>query len=139
MITSERQLAVANKKIQSLRESIKKMEAEAKPLARSSIIQTKALIKELQHEVEEYETLKEKGLEAIEINDLAEVMLLPIKYRIAKKMSQDSFAKEVNIPVRMIARYESEGYKNITGENLHKILSKLHLKIPGKLEEVTDG
>lgn len=135
MITSERQLTVTNQKISDLQESIKKIEADAKPFAKSSIIQTKALIKELVEEVKEYETLRDKGLDAIEINDLAEVMLLPIKYRIAKHMTQDSFAKAVQVPVRMIARYESEGYKNITGENLHKILSKLHLKIPGKLKE----
>ncbi len=135
MITSDRQLKTTNEKIQSLREAIKKLEEEAKPLAKASIIQTKAIIKDLQKEVEEFETLREKGLEAIEINDLAEVMLLPIKYRIAKKMSQDSFAKEVDVPVRMIARYESENYRNITGENLYKILRKLHLKIPGKLKE----
>lgn len=135
MITSERQLAVTNQKIDSLRESIKKMEAEAKPFAKASIVQAKAMIKELGQEVKEYENLREKGLDGIEINDVAEVMLLPIKYRIAKHMTQDSFAKEVDVPVRMIARYESEGYKNITGENLHKILSKLHLKIPGKLKK----
>lgn len=135
MITSERQLAVTIQKIKDLRDSVKKMEANAKPFAKASVIQTKSLIKELANEVKEYETLRDKGVESIEINDLVEVMLLPIKYRIAKKMTQDTFAREVEIPVRMIARYESEGYKNITGENLHKILSKLNLKIPGKLKE----
>lgn len=135
MITSDRQLAVTSKKIKDLRESIKKMDASTKPLVKAAVIQTKALVKELEQEVKEYQTLREKGIEAIEINDLAEVMLLPIKYRIAKKMTQDAFARIVEVPVRMIARYESEGYRNISGENLHKILSKLHLKIPGKLKE----
>jgi DNA-binding transcriptional regulator YiaG len=135
MITSERQLAVTSQKIKDLRESLKKMETDAKPLTKASIVQTKVLIKELEKEVKDYETLRDKGVEAIEIKDLAEVMLLPIKYRIAKRMTQDSFAREVEVPVRMIARYESEGYRNITGENLHKILSKLHLKILGKLKE----
>lgn len=135
MITSEKQLAVTSKKIQSLNESLQKMEKEEKPFAKTSIIQSKALIKELQNEVKEFEELREKGIDAIVINDLAEVMLVPIKYRIAKKMTQDTFAKEVDFPLRMIVRYESEGYKNITGENLQKILSKLHLKIPGKLKE----
>ena len=50
-------------------------------------------------------------------------------------MTQENFAKEVEMPLRMITRYESEGYRNITGENFHKILQKLHLKIPGKLKE----
>jgi ribosomal protein L17 len=137
MITSERQLSTTNKKIESLQETMKKLteEAKSKPLAKASKIQTQALIKELQQEVFEYEELKTKGLDAIELNDLADIMLIPIKYRIAKRMTQETFANEVEIPLRMIARYESEGYRNITGENFHKILQKLHLKLPGKLKE----
>ena len=135
MITSERQLAVTSQKIGDLKDALKKIKAGNDTFAKASIIETKGLIEDLEQEVKEYETLRDKGIEAIEINDLAELMLLPIKYRIAKKMTQDTFAREVEVPVRMIARYESEGYKNITGENLHKILSKLHLKIPGKLKE----
>ena len=137
MITSDRQLSTMNKKIESLQESLKKLtdEAKVKPLAKSAKIQTQALIKELQLEVFEYEDLKARGFDAIELNDLSEIMLIPIKYRIAKRMTQESFAKEVEIPLRMIARYESEGYRHITGENFHKILQKLHLKLPGKLKE----
>ena len=138
MITSDRQLSVTMKQIDSLHESLEKLskDAQVKPLTKASMIQTKALIKELQAEVAEYEDLKINGVEAIELNDLSEVMLLPIKYRIAKKMTQEHFAKIVDVPLRMIARYESDGYKNISGEKLHKILSKLHLKILGKLKEV---
>lgn len=137
MITSERQLNVSKKKISSLQESLKKLsnEVKTKPLAKASKIQTQAMIEEIQKEVDEYEKLCSKGLDAIEIEDLADVMLLPIKYRIAKRMTQESFAKEVDVPLRMIARYESEGYKNIQGENLFKILSKLHLQFFGKLRE----
>jgi DNA-binding XRE family transcriptional regulator len=137
MITSDRQLAVTRKKIQSLEESVKKIEEEVKtkPLAKASKIQTQAIIKELYSEVFDYEELKAKGLDAIQLNDLSEIMLVPIKYRIAKRMTQEAFAKEVDIPLRMIARYESEGYRNITGENFHKILQKLHLKSIGKLKQ----
>jgi hypothetical protein len=137
MITSDRQLTITNKKIESLQVAVKKLsdEAKTKPLAKSAKIQTQALIKALQLEVFEYEDLKNRGFDAIELNDLSEIMLIPIKYRIAKRMTQESFAKEVEIPLRMIARYESEGYRNITGENFHKILQKLNLKLPGKLKE----
>ena len=137
MITSDRQLSVTKKKIESLKESLKKLseETKGKLLAKAAKIQTQALVQELESEVLGYEELKTKGLDAIELNDLSEIMLIPIKYRIAKKMTQENFAKEVEMPLRMITRYESEGYRNITGENFHKILQKLHLKIPGKLKE----
>lgn len=138
MITSDRQLSVTKNKIETLKDSLKNLneDARGKLLAKAAKIQTQALIQELESEVFGYEELKTKGLDAIELNDLSEIMLIPIKYRIAKKMTQESFAKTVEIPLRMIARYESESYRNITGENFHKILQKLHLKIPGKLREV---
>jgi hypothetical protein len=126
MIKSDRQLAITKKKITSLQDSLKKIKEAVKSnlLLKASKIQTQALIQELQDEVAEYEKLCSKGLEAIEIDDIADVMLIPIKYRIAKKMTQESFAKEVDIPLRMIARYESEGYKNPLCQDrcrLHKI------------------
>ena len=40
-------------------------------------------------------------------------MLLPIKYRIAKHLTKEAFAKEVDVSVRMISRYEAEEYTNI--------------------------
>lgn len=136
MITSDRQLNVTRKKIQEMEEALKSLgKAINTPLQKASKIQTQALLKELYAEVEEYQVLKEKGLDAIKLDDISEVMLLPIKYRIAKDMTQEAFAKKVDIPLRMIARYESEGYRNITGENFHKILQKLHLKSFGKLKE----
>lgn len=136
MITSDRQLNAIRKKIQDMEESLKTLDnAKTTPLVKASKIQTQALLKEMRSEVEEYEALKTKGLDAIELEDISEVMLLPIKYRIAKHMTQETFAKEVDVPLRMIARYESEGYRNITGENFHKILRKLHLKSHGKLKE----
>jgi DNA-binding transcriptional regulator YiaG len=135
MITSEKQLIVSRKKIVELRASILKMERDTKPFIKASVMELKSLIKKIEQEMKDYETLKEKGIEAIELNDLSEIMLLPIKYRIAKRMTQESFAREMEVPVRMIARYESEGYRNISGETLHKILKRLHLKILGKLRE----
>lgn len=135
MITSEKQLIVSRKKIVELRASILKMERDTKPFIKASVMELKSLIKKIEQEIKDYETLKEKGIEAIELNDLSEIMLLPIKYRIAKRMTQESFAREMEVPVRMIARYESEGYRNISGETLHKILKRLHLKILGKLRE----
>lgn len=135
MITSERQMSVAQKKIDDLVESAKKLEGDSRPFTKANLIQIKTLIKELKHEIKEFEKLKVHGLDGIEISDLSELLLLPIKYRIAKHMTLNAFAKMVDLPERMIARYESEQYRNISGENLHKILSKLKLKIPGKIQE----
>jgi DNA-binding transcriptional regulator YiaG len=138
MITSDRQLAVTKKKVEILQESLGELSGDKakSPFAKASGAQIQAFIKDLQSEVQEYEEIQAKGLDVIELKDLTDIMLIPIKYRIAKKMTQESFARKVDVPLRMIARYESEGYRNITGENFKKILSKLHLSVPGKLTEM---
>lgn len=138
MITSDRQLAVAKNKVEALQESLGELSGEKarQPFAKASAAQTQGLVKEPQAEIQEYEELQAKGLDVIKLNDLTDIMLIPIKYRIAKNMTQESFARKVDVPLRMIARYESEGYRNITGENFKKILSKLHLSAPGKLTEM---
>lgn len=123
-----------------MQQELKKLQEEAKgkKFGKTAVVQTQALIKSLQANVDEYEALTSKGVEAIQLNDLSELMILPMKYRIAKKMTQEMFAKEVDIPLRTIARYEADEYKTVSGDNLHKILSKLktHLKIFGKLQEI---
>lgn len=134
MITSERQLGVTQKKIEELNASIKKLEASSKPFAKASLVQTKSLVEELKQEIKSYKLLREKGLEAIELENLAEILTLPMKYRIAMNLTQDSFAKIVELPVRAIARYEAENYGNINAENFRKILSKLPVKMTGKLK-----
>ena len=136
MITSDRQLGVTKNKIEELLESLKLISKDSKALAKASRVQIEVLIQELRAQIEEYESLKTKGLDAIEISGPSDIMLLPIKYRIAKRMTQELFAKKVEMPLRMICRYESENYRNITGGNLQKILNKLHLKIFGKIKEV---
>ena len=135
MITSDKQVLVTKKRIDEFLEYLKLIEKDTRIIAKASKFQIEGLVQELREQIYEYETLKTKGVEAIEISGPSDIMLLPIKYRIAKRMTQELFAKKVDMPLRMICRYESENYRNITGGNLHKILDKLHLKIFGKIKE----
>ena len=136
MITSDRQLTAAVKKIDSLKESLANMKASTGGiLSKASIIQTEALAKELEDDVLEYRKIYAEGLGAINIKTPEDIMLLPIKYRIAKHLTKEAFAKEVGVPVRMIARYEAEEYTNITGETFKKILHNLPLILNKTLED----
>ena len=46
----------------------------------------------------------------------------PIKYRLAKGMKIEDFARKVNIHSRQIARYEVDHYHNETTDTMLKIL-----------------
>ena len=136
MITSERQLNTAKKKADSLEKSVKKMEKNQKGiLAKPALIQTKTILEEIKNDITEYENLLNNGLKAIKIESPEDIILLPVKYRIANHLSREEFAKEVDVSVRMIARYEVGEYTNINGETLKKILHNIPLKFTGSLKK----
>ena len=131
MITSERQLSVTKSKIEDLKSSLKqKPNEKMKPvLQKAARVQAESLIAELQEQVTEYEHLRSDGVPAIQVKTPMDLFLLPIRYRIAKKMSQEAFSKLVGVGLRQIARYEAEGYENIQGDTLKRILEKLPLNL----------
>lgn len=136
MITSQRQLKVTLEKIESFKISLSsKIKIKNPVLVKAARIEAQTMIEDLEALVGEYQDLVLNGLDAIKISTPEDLMLLPIRYRIAKKMTQESFAKSVDVSVRMIARYESEEYRNITGETLQKILHSIPLKFKGELKE----
>lgn len=132
MIKSDSQLKVTKQQIERLQKSLSHESAITNPLLReASELETTELIDRLMHEVNEYECLRKGGIEAIKLEVPADFMLLPLKYRIAKHMTQEEFSKEVQVSLRAISRYEKDEYQNITGTNLKKILDKLRLKFEG--------
>lgn len=139
MITSDRQLKASKEKLAELKKSLDKDSSSSiNPiLAKSAKVQTQTLIQEIENEISLYENLKTKGVAAIKLNSIADVLNLPVMYRVAKGMSQEQFARLVDVGLRQIARYESEGYENINGENFKKILSKINLKM--EVEEKVAG
>lgn len=131
MITSEKQLLVTIEKINTLKQSLKApankdMKAIFQKAARA---QTEALIEELGEQVKEYNSLRSDGLKAIKVKNASDWLLIPIRFRIAKKMSQDAFSHLVGVSVRQIARYEAEEYSNVQTETLKKILDKLPISV----------
>jgi hypothetical protein len=77
-------------------------------LQKSARFQIESLISELQIQVDEYESLKSEGVEAIQVHTLNDLLLIPIRNRIAKQMSQESFSHLVGVSVRQIARYKAD-------------------------------
>ncbi len=131
MITSDRQLKVTKEKIEDFKASLKqKPNEKMNPvLQKAARVQIEALIAELQEHVNDYEHLKSDGIPAIQVKTPMDIFLLPIRYRIAKNMSQEAFSQFVGVGLRQIARYEADGYENIQGDTLKRILEKLSLNL----------
>lgn len=135
MITSDKQYEAAKQQLAQLAKSLAAPMKTDVPhvIADAGRAQIKELMMEIQHNIGEYEALKNSRPGDIEIHSLDDLMTAPIRYRIAAHMSVDEFSRKVGVSARQIIRYESEGYQNITSSTLQKILKGLNIHLEGKV------
>ena len=135
MITSNRQYEAAKKQLAMLEESLSAPKKKAVPDAvrQAAKAQTQELMAEIQESIDEYEALRNSKPTDVEIRSLDDLMVAPIRYRIAARMSLDEFGRKVGVSARQIARYELEGYRNINTSTFQKILKELNLRLDGSV------
>lgn len=140
MITSDKQYKAAKEQLDMLIKSLSAPLKKDVPLivvegARS---QLKELIAEIKSNIDEYSQLIKNDSDDvfIEIHSLDDLLVAPIRYRLAAHMSIDGFSRKVGISARQIARYEKEEYRNINASTLQRILKTLDVHIDGMLPKV---
>ena len=136
MITSDKQYRAAQDQLAKLEIS---GNASGKPGVSKVIVdatrsQINELAEELRAKINEYERTRAMQPEDIPIQSIDDLMVAPIRYRIASQLSTDAFARLVGISVRQILRYESQAYQNSSVPNLKKILARLNIRLRGKVE-----
>ena len=138
MITSNKQCQVAEEKLKMLEDAL---DAPNKPgvskvIAKAARMQTQELIDELQGRIDEYHKTGKMKVSEIPIITVDDLMVAPIRYRIASHLSVDKFALMVEVSPRQILRYESQAYQNSSIANFKKILERINIKLKGKIEHV---
>ncbi len=135
MITSDKQYGAAKKQLVMLSESLSAPKKKDVPdvIEQAGKAQIQELMGEIQNDVNEYEALKNSSPTDVEIHSLDDLIIAPIRYRIAAHMSIDEFSRKVGVSARQIVRYENEGYQNITSNTLQKILKGLNIHLEGKV------
>lgn len=135
MITSDKQYEAAKKQLALLTESLSSPAKKGVPneIEQAGRAQTQELIDEIQESVNEYHALRNSRPSDVEIHSVDDLMVAPIRYRIAAHMSIDEFGRKVGISPRQIARYENEGYQNINSSTFRKILKGLNIHLDGKV------
>ncbi len=135
MITSDKQYAAAKKQLMMLTASMVAPGKEEAPdlIEQAKKAQMLELVDEIQRNMEEYDRLKESKPSDIEIHSLDDLMVVPIRYRIAAHMSIDAFSRKVGVSARQIARYETGNYQNTNSSTLRKILGMLDIHLNGKI------
>lgn len=137
MITSDKQYAAAKKQLDMLTASLSSPKKDDVPdiIAKANRTQLQELVGEIRSNMQEYDDLKNSEPSDIEIHSLDDLMMTPIRYRIAAHMSVDAFGRKVGVSARQIARYEQEGYQNTNTSTLQKILKTLNIHLDGKVAE----
>jgi len=135
MITSNRQYKAAQEKLTMLKTSLKAAIKKGIPeiIAKAAKGQLQELISEIEVEIKEYVSICQTKPSKIKINSLDDLMVAPIRYRLASHMSVEAFARKVDISTRQIMRYEAENYQNTNTTTLNKILGHIKLKLKGKV------
>lgn len=142
MITSDRQYAAAQKQLAMLIDSHSSPKKKSVPdaIEKAGKAQLQELIDEIKASMDEYDAFKKSSPSDITIHSLDDLMIVPIRYRIAAHMSIDAFGRKVGISARQIARYESENYQNTNSSTLQKILKKLNVRLDGTVgNELSDS
>lgn len=135
MITSDKQYTATKKQLAMLTESLSCTKKKDVPdvIEKAGKSQLQDLINEIQKSIDEYDMLKNSKPSDIEIHSLDDLIVTPIRYRIAAGMSVDTFGRKVGVSSRQIARYENEKYQNINSSTLQRILGVLNIHLNGKI------
>ncbi len=135
MITSDKQYTAAKEQLSMLKASLSSPKKKEVPdfIEKAGKAQLQELISEIQLNMDEYSALKNSEPSDIQIHSLDDLMVLPIRYRIAAHMSLDTFSRKVGISARQIARYEKENYQNTNSSTLRKILGVLNIQLNGRV------
>lgn len=133
MITSDRQLAVAHEQLARLQAALdapQRTDIPAK-FIEANQQKIKADMARIDSEIQEYESLKHLTVEEIQIDSIEDLLKAPIKYRLASHLTVDEFARQVELNVRNIQRYEAAEYQSVQLSILVDILKKLNLHVRG--------
>lgn len=139
MITSDKQYKAAQQQLIMLQSTLTAPMKNDVPEAIQKAAQSQLheLIAEITGKMKEYDELVKTHVDdkVIEIHSLDDLLLAPIRYRLASHMSVESFGRKVDVSARQIVRYEEEEYQNINVSTFRKILKKLNIHIDGKISE----
>jgi hypothetical protein len=136
MITSNKQYQAATAKLTLLNDALS---APTKPgvsetIVKAARLQTQELIDDIQRDIDDYDATGKMKPSDIPIQTVDDLMVAPIRFRLASHLSIDRFARLVEVSPRQIIRYESQAYQNSSMTNFKKILERINIKLTGTIE-----
>ena len=130
MIMNKRQLSIAQKEVEILKEKIKPLNASNEVRAKSQAYAWRCRIEDLEEEINEFKSLADATELEFSTDDLSKAV---ISLRVASGMTQKELAEEIMVQEQQIQRYEQDDYRKASFERIVQIMQELskdiHLKI----------
>lgn len=140
VIKNQQQYRVTRAQLRRLEQALERARAaETNPrpaLGEAVIAGLEAQIGELQEEMEEYDSLKDRHvLVAGTLQELPQVL---IKARIARGWTQEQLARKLKLKAQQIQRYESTDYRTVSFGRLLGIAAALNIELERCETRLTD-
>ncbi len=135
MIKNEKQYKISKKRLNELVERINATKYSGNHNSLKLKMLTaplEGIKKEMEKEIAEYEKLKANKSIILKERSLAEVPNIIIEYKIAHNLTHKDFSKLLGIKEQQLQRYESDGFKTVSFQNLMKFINLINLDLKVK-------
>lgn len=131
MIKNEKQYKISKKLLSELDEKIYNAQKgvngdEKKQVIVNSLVRLKS---QVANELTEYETLKNGKTNKLKERNLRQLPSLITEYKIANNLTQKDLSKQLGLKEQQLQRYEAEGFKTVSFQNLVKFLDLMKLEL----------
>lgn len=131
MIKNEKQYKISKKLLSELDEKIYNAQKgvngdEKKQVIVNSLARLKS---QVANELTEYETLKNGKTSKLKERNLSQLPSLITEYKIANNLTQKDLSQQLGLKEQQLQRYEAEGFKTVSFQNLVKFLDLMKLEL----------
>ena len=88
-----------------------------------------AQVEDLREELRGYETLRRRGVEAVEVSSFEELPEALVKTRIAAGLTQKELGERLGLKEQQIQRYEAAGYSSASLDRIQQVVEALGLRL----------
>jgi DNA-binding Xre family transcriptional regulator len=131
MIKNEKQYKISKKLLSELDEKIYNAQKgvdgdEKKQVIVNSLSRLKS---QVANELIQYEILKNGKADKLKERNLSQLPSLITEYKIANNLTQKDLSQKLGLKEQQLQRYEAEGFKTVSFQNLVKFLDLMKLEL----------
>ena len=136
MIKNERQYRITKAQVAKLESELARIredgDSELHPrLLRAQVEALESQVEDLMREIAEYDALRSGNIPSIPLESLSDIPQLLIQARIAKELTQEDLARDMNLKPQQIQNYEATGYSSASLARILAVARALDIDVHG--------